>query len=412
MPFKFRYVPTSGDISGVSFESQTEQAINEIGQMTEEATEAADKAIDIASGAVATANAALSAAQNAEQLAQSAVDTAENALTVANGVEAKADAAQARADDAFDLATTANTAAASAQARADDASNLAATANTTATEASNQASQAITTAQGAMQVATNALGIFVTEEDNIDANTVDYWTMPGKFYCTGDALINFPTTAPLYFNIDTTEDNVSAIQTIWSAANPTSIFRRAITITITPGTGADDPIISAAFSAWAEYAANKSATTIGEIQLKPFRPADLITNCPGWYFCNGDRYPLASQQGQALNSLGDNYKADWGIAVSDDNITLPNLFDVSGNGYFFRPVDGTTRQVGSTQAHAVQDHAHNTPGWLHSAGAIFFGGSGGAMGISSGTLGISTGNIDEETRPINIGMTPAIYLGV
>jgi hypothetical protein len=91
---------------------------------------------------------------------------------------------------------------------------------------------------------------------------------------------------------------------------------------------------------------------VGEIALYPFR-VDELPDCV--YFCGGDLYALDSPQGIVLNGLSANYKKDWGIKAEDGYINVPYLLDANGNGYFFRPVDGTTRLPGSKQTDAIRN---------------------------------------------------------
>lgn len=156
----------------------------------------------------------------------------------------------------------------------------------------------------------------------------------------------------------------------------------------------------------------QSSLPAGYVALLPFRAADLAAHCPGWHFCNGDQYALTSPVGTALNALPENFKADWGIVVSGANISIPNMFYSDGRGYFLRSVDGTTRQVGSVELDQFQTHTHivgedgleqYTRQEVHlirpnTAGNV----------ISSGP----TGRHGIETRSLNVGMTPAIFLDV
>ena len=66
MTYHFQYVPPSGDLSGVSFESQTQIAINELGTHTEGVDKTANQAQDTAQNAQTTANDALLTAQNGD----------------------------------------------------------------------------------------------------------------------------------------------------------------------------------------------------------------------------------------------------------------------------------------------------------------------------------------------------------
>lgn len=150
---------------------------------------------------------------------------------------------------------------------------------------------------------------------------------------------------------------------------------------------------------------------VGDIRFLPFRAVDLATHCPGWYFCNGDQYTLTSPIGSKLNTLPANFKSDWGITVSGGNISIPNFFYTDGRGYFFRAVDGTTRQVGSVQQDAFQNHTHQlvTARYRNGAGSGF---NIWIDDVSASTGGANSGRFDNETRALNVGTTPAIFLDV
>ena len=159
---------------------------------------------------------------------------------------------------------------------------------------------------------------------------------------------------------------------------------------------------------------------VGAILLLPFRKDELPV---GWHFCNGAAVSLDSDQGRALNALPAGYKADWGITTLDGAITLPNLFSEDGRGCFLRPVDGLTRQVGAEQGDAIRNITGNTSHEIDRgtpSGAFYTGPA--TSGINS--LGEATSDKElrfdasrvvptaEENRPLNLGMTPAVYLGV
>lgn len=184
---------------------------------------------------------------------------------------------------------------------------------------------------------------------------------------------------------------------------------------------------------WQVLDASGTGAIVGEIRLLPFRSSDLPT---GWYFCNGDRFSLDTLQGEALNALPTAMKTDWSIAVQSGSINLPNLFSGT-DGYFLRPVDNTTRVPGNRQADAIR----NITGSFSVSSTLGLTLNGAASGTSTFSgpftstaytksysfngyaLGYNTvGDVSfnaartvstaHENRPINIGMTPAIYLGV
>ena len=164
---------------------------------------------------------------------------------------------------------------------------------------------------------------------------------------------------------------------------------------------------------------------VGKWDLNPFRRNELPF---GWYFMNGDNYLLSSPQGQALNSLSANYKKDHRITIKTINglqyINVPTAFAPDGRGCFIRAVDGTTRQVGSIEGDAIRNitarFGNILASKLDASGAFrvdavaspAYGGnsSGWHTAVSfDASLAAPTAN---ENRSINIGMTPAIYLGV
>lgn len=171
-------------------------------------------------------------------------------------------------------------------------------------------------------------------------------------------------------------------------------------------------------------------TKLGDFRLMPFRANELP---PGWYFRNGDNYLLNSPQGQVLNQLSDNYKRDHQITIKDINgqkyINVPSAFAQDGRGYFERAIDGTTRQVGSVEADAIREiWGHFDTGvvdyHVNYAKGVFVGSNainpkGGAFQPAKNwdawgydfyaSRVVPTAN---ENRPLNIGMTPAIFLGV
>ncbi|TSJ91850.1 hypothetical protein FPQ14_00870 [Gilliamella apicola] len=169
---------------------------------------------------------------------------------------------------------------------------------------------------------------------------------------------------------------------------------------------------------------------IGEFRLMPFRAGELPF---GWYFRNGDNYFLSSPQGQVLNRLSDNYKRDHQITIKNINgqyyINVPSAFAPDGRGFFERPANGTTRQIGSWEDDAIREI------WGHFDTGVVDNHVGYAKGAFAGAYAINpkggafqpTRDLDawgyeffasrvvptaNENRPLNIGLTPAIYLGV
>lgn len=176
---------------------------------------------------------------------------------------------------------------------------------------------------------------------------------------------------------------------------------------------------------WSGGGGGGGGISVGWIDLLPYRASELPA---GWYFCNGGGYSTTSAVGLALAGLSAAFKVDWGITVSGSTIYLPNLF--SGNdGYFLRPVNNSNRYPGNKQADAIRNIVGEL-GWVNSE--LFQVGNGvfsltpvtvpqipriesgawsgsGARGRFDASSVVPTAS---ENRPANIGMTPAIYLGV
>lgn len=170
--------------------------------------------------------------------------------------------------------------------------------------------------------------------------------------------------------------------------------------------------------------AHVSIFYIGEFRNFPFRPNKLPY---GWYPRDGKLYDLTSEIGKVLNSLDSDFKSDWGIKVTDGNINVPNAFDEKGNGYFERPVDGNFRKIGSTQGDAIRNitGAFNaTDRWSagRELGAFYKDGVNNTASVNQGQnddwlrgLAFDASRVvptADEIRPKNVGMVPAIFLGV
>jgi hypothetical protein len=157
----FHYSPTgSGVISGAQVLEQTEQGINGLGQYVQ----------DNVSGAIDTANQALTIAQTANTNATTALNTANSfsdAITTAN-----------------QTANNALTTAQSAQSTANAASSLATTANNNATSALN-AANAATSNVNILTSTVNGLGNRMTAAENaISANAGNITTLQNNLATT------------------------------------------------------------------------------------------------------------------------------------------------------------------------------------------------------------------------------------
>jgi len=187
------------------------------------------------------------------------------------------------------------------------------------------------------------------------------------------------------------------------------------------------------------------ANLMGDIRLLPYSSDSLPT---GWYFCNGDRYNMNDTVGASLFKLDDAFKQNWNIVSDASHINVPNLFSDDGRGMFLRSVsgqitppleeDGTQppsvgRNVGSVEGDAIRNI---TGGWQPSVtdgmirdtnndsnaatGAFKRGSPRNRRSPYSQTDSVHTVAFDAslavptsyDNHPLNIGMTPAIFLGV
>lgn len=170
----------------------------------------------------------------------------------------------------------------------------------------------------------------------------------------------------------------------------------------------------------------------GDIAFKPHRFNELP---PGWYFMNGTRYAVGTPQEAVLRGLSDNFKEDWGITTTSNGTNIPNWFHSDGRGPLMRAVNGAARQVGSIEEDAIQKITGSmsieaNAGTIRSgtggsqdssvSGSFTKGSarSGGKTNTQSGMgydlvldSSLSARSAD-ETRMLNRGMTPAMFLGV
>lgn len=222
--YKFKYVPLEGALSGLYFQQQTEDAINDIGnvayateKVTDEALQVAQQAYNIAQAALETANNALAAAQTAQQTANTALNIANNALSVGTAAATAAAAAQKRADEAYDLADAAKKAADAAQNTADAAQEA-------ANNAANDATNALTKAEDALTKIeqSSVLNYYNNVTEATDVNTlVDVH----RWYLQASNNPNAPETNSGFLNVDN-DYNDSVCKQLWVSKTTGAIYNR------------------------------------------------------------------------------------------------------------------------------------------------------------------------------------------
>ena len=222
--YKFKYLPLEGALPGLYFQQQTEDAINDIGnvayateQVADEALKIAQQAYNIALAAMETANNALAAAQTAQQTADTALNIAKNALSVGTAAATAAAAAQKAADAAQKAADAAQKTADAAQKTADAAQKAADAAANNATNALTKAEDALTKIEQL-----SVLNYYNNVTEATDVNTlVDI----RRWYLQASNNPNAPETNPGFLNVDN-DYNDSVCKQLWVSETTGAIYNR------------------------------------------------------------------------------------------------------------------------------------------------------------------------------------------
>lgn len=222
--YKFKYLPFEGALPGLYFQQQTEDAINDIGnvayateKVADEALQVAQQAYNIALAALETANNALAAAQTAQQTANTALNVANNALSVGTAAATAAAAAQNRADEAYDLADA-------AQKAADAAQNTADAAQEAANNAANNATNALTKAEDAL-TKIEQLSVLNYYNNLTEATDVNTLVDIHRWYLQASNNPNAPETNPGFLNVDN-DRNDSVCKQLWVSETTGAIYNR------------------------------------------------------------------------------------------------------------------------------------------------------------------------------------------
>lgn len=222
--YKFKYLPFEGALPGLYFQQQTEDAINDIGnvayateKVADEALQVAQQAYNIALAAMETANNTLAAAQTAQQTANTALNIANNALSVGTAAATAAAAAQNRADEAYDLADA-------AQKAADAAQNTADAAQEAANNAANDAANALTKAEDAL-TKIEQLSVLNYYNNLTEATDVNTLVDVHRWYLQASNNPNAPETNPGFLNVDN-DYNDSVCKQLWVSETTGAIYNR------------------------------------------------------------------------------------------------------------------------------------------------------------------------------------------
>lgn len=259
--YQFQYVPPAGPLPGWSMEQQTEDAINEIGniayssdEIAREAREIAQQAYNAAQAAIEMATNALTAAQNAQQTADTALNTAKTAVTKADNAQASADAAQKAADAAQKSANDAQTSADNAQSTANTAIKNASQALSAANEAKASADQS-NQRLDVLEPIVDTLRWYENVTDNIDFNTrVEL----ERAFLQGTANTNGPIPGPGWLDVDDDYNETYIRQKFIAQADGACYVRFG---TIVPDSS---PIEVSSWTVWVKYALASELTSAVE----------------------------------------------------------------------------------------------------------------------------------------------------
>ena len=208
--YKFKYLPLEGALPGLYFQQQTEDAINDIGNVAYATEQVADEALKIAQQAYNIALAALETANNALATAQTAQQTADTALNIAK--------------NALSVGTAAATAAAAAQKAADAAQKAADAAQKAANSAANDATNALTKAEDAL-TKIEQLSVLNYYNNLTEATDVNTLVDIHRWYLQASNNPNAPETNPGFLNVDN-DYNDSVCKQLWVSETTGAIYNR------------------------------------------------------------------------------------------------------------------------------------------------------------------------------------------
>lgn len=364
--YQFQYVPPAGPLPGWSMEQQTEDAINEIGniayssdEIAREAREIAQQAYNAAQAAIEMATNALTAAQNAQQTADTALNTANTAVTKADNAQASADAAQKAADAAQKSANDAQTAADNAQSTANTAIENASQALSAANEAKASADQS-NQRLDVLEPIVETLRWYENVTDNIDFNTR---VKLERAFLQGTANTNGPVAGPGWLDVDDDYNETHIRQRFITQADGACYVRFG---TIVPDSS---PIEVSSWTGWVKYALaseltsavetiNNSITSInGEITTIKGDITSIesdITELQG---------SLGSAEGDitAVTNALDAHKADYDNPhkVTAAQLGLATVYKYKGSVETYADLPTSGQQVGDVYNVKQADPDHN-----------------------------------------------------
>lgn len=364
--YQFQYVPPAGPLPGWSMEQQTEDAINEIGniayssdEIAREAREIAQQAYNAAQAAIEMATNAITAAQNAQQTADTALNTANTAVTKADNAQASADAAQKAADAAQKSANNAQTSANNAQSTADTAIKNASQALSAANEAKLSADQS-NQRLDVLEPIVDTLRWYENITDNIDFNT---HVELERAFLQGTANKNGPVAGPGWLDVDDDYNETYIRQKFIARANGACYVRFG---TIVPDSS---PIEVSSWTGWVKYAlASELTSAVKTINNSITSINGEITTIKGDITSiEGDITELQGSLGSAegnitavTNALAA-HKADYDNPhkVTAAQLGLATVYKYNGSVETYADLPTSGQQVGDVYNVKQADPDHN-----------------------------------------------------
>lgn len=364
--YQFQYVPPAGPLPGWSMEQQTEDAINEIGniayssdEIAREAREIAQQAYNAAQAAIEMATNALTAAQNAQQTADTALNTANTAVTKADNAQASADAAQKAADAAQKSANDAQTSADNAQSTANTAIENASQALSAANEAKASADQS-NQRLDVLEPIVDTLRWYENVTDNIDFNTrVEL----ERAFLQGTANTNGPIPGPGWLDVDDDYNETYIRQKFIAQADGACYVRFG---TIVPDSS---PIEVSSWTVWVKYALASELTSAVETINTSITSinGEITTIKSDITSIEGDITELQGSLGNAegditavTNAL-DAHKADYDNPhkVTAAQLGLATVYKYKGSVETYAALPTSGQQVGDVYNVKQADPDHN-----------------------------------------------------
>lgn len=430
--YQFQYVPPAGPLPGWSMEQQTEDAINEIGniayssdEIAREAREIAQQAYNAAQAAIEMATNAITAAQNAQQTADTALNTANTAVSKADNAQASADAAQKAADAAQKSANDAQTSADNAQSTANTAIKNASQALSAANEAKASADQS-NQRLDVLEPIVDTLRWYENVTDNIDFNTrVEL----ERAFLQGTANTNGPVAGPGWLDVDDDYNETYIRQKFIAQADGACYVRFG---TIVPDSS---PIEVSSWTGWVKYAlASELTSAVKTINTSITSINGEITTIKGDITSiEGDITELQGSLGSAEGNITavtnalDAHKADYDNPhkVTAEQLGLTTVYQYKGSVATYADLPTTGQKVGDVWNVETADPDHgikagDNVAWDGAQWDILGGNhdlSGYAQLNSANTftalntfranIAVSNGTAAGSSGSINLGISPA-----